>query len=208
MTHEVKHPDAASEVLVDLEACLCQAEASKQWFDRKVLPLTVKDLRWRPGPQAWSIGQYLDHLNLTLALYLPRVNDAIASASPAESATPPLPLGAASEIQAIRLIEPPGCIHLCTPAETVPPAATDPDQLVDGFYQNRDRYADTVRRAFGIDLTILIPDPMIPPIRTVGGTLAFLAAHDRGHIWQAQWIRRALAGDLARAQAAGQPRRE
>src|SRR5690242_11841516 len=103
MTHELTKPDAASQVLVDLEGCLCQAEASKEWFDRKVLPLTVKELRWRPAPQAWSIGQYLDHLNLTLALYLPRVNDAIASASPAESATPPLPLGAASEIQTIRL---------------------------------------------------------------------------------------------------------
>jgi len=35
----------------------------------------------------------------------------------------------------------------------------------------------------------LIVEPVYPLIRTLGGTLGFLAAHDRRHMWQAERLR-------------------
>jgi hypothetical protein len=63
-----------NELPIDLEGCLIQVEASKAWFARRVLPLSLEQLRWRPRPRQWSIAECLDHLNLTVSLYLPQID--------------------------------------------------------------------------------------------------------------------------------------
>src|SRR5215472_17161725 len=60
-----------------LEGCLVQVEASKVWFDQRVLPLSIEQLRWKPNCTGWSVAECLDHLNLTLDLHLPKIDDAI-----------------------------------------------------------------------------------------------------------------------------------
>src|SRR4029434_5344758 len=66
-----------TELSIDLAGCLVQVEASRAWFSRRVLPLSVEQLRWRPGPQRWSIAECLDHLNITLGFYLPKIDKSI-----------------------------------------------------------------------------------------------------------------------------------
>src|SRR5262249_27842271 len=97
------------------------------------------------------------------------------------------------ESDALRRVEPPTTIRVTAPPAIAPAAAVDPDWLVDHFHQTRDRYCDCVRRATGLDLAgVLITRPIHPPIRTLGGALLFLAAHDRRHIWQAAQVRNAV----------------
>jgi len=177
---------------IDLEGCLVQVEASKAWFHHRVLPLSIEQLRWRPDAEHWSIGECLDHLNLTLGLYLPKIDDAIGRGALLDSALVECPRCEQAESDALRWIEPPVTMAVAAPALTIPAAAVDPDWLVDQFLQTRHRYSEAVRRAFGLDLRRLrIVEPIYVPIVSLGGTLALLAAHDRRHMWQAERVRQA-----------------
>jgi len=189
MQNKFKTGEEALE-LVDLEGCLVQVAASKAWFTRRVLPLSLEQLRWRPDPLRWSIAECLDHLNITLALYLPKIDDAIGLGWREGRILDESPAHVPSEIAALRLVEPPVRVRTSAPPATLPAAAVDPDCLVEQFHRTRDRYADAVARASGLDLPdIVIVEPIYPPISSLGGTLAFLAAHDRRHMWQAEQIR-------------------
>jgi hypothetical protein len=175
------------ETTADLEACLVQVEASKAWFAHRVLPLSIEQLLWRPEPRRWSIAECLEHLEITLRLSLPKI-----SAATLAGRRQGLNLNASydqSEIDALRRMEPPVLVRRAAGTELVPTAAIDPDQLVDHFYESRERYAEAVRSAFGLDLPgIPVVEPIAPQIHSLGGALAFLAAHDRRHMWQSERV--------------------
>jgi len=188
--------------LIDLEGCPVQVEASKAWFTRRVLPLSIEQLRWRPNPQHWSIAECLDHLNLTLGLALPRVDEAIREGRACEVCV----ACERSEIEALKLVEPPVNVPAVALPALIPAPAVDPDRLVDHFHQTRDQYAIAVRRVFALDIRgILLVEPVAPLIRSLGGTLGYLAAHDRRHMWQSERVRnaprfpRAVFGDAREA---------
>ena len=177
---------------IDLEACLVQIEASKAWFHHRVLPLSIEQLRWRPDARHWSIAQCLDHLNLTLDLYLPKIDDAISRAMLQDRAPTPCSWCERAEFDALGSFEPPVAVAVSAPTLTIPGLAVDPVWLVDQFHQTRDRYTDAVRRSFGLDLRYnRIVEPVYRLIVSLGGTLALIAAHDRRHIWQAERVRQA-----------------
>jgi hypothetical protein len=175
---------------IDLQGCLVQVEASKAWFHQRVLPLSIEQLRWRPDPRNWSIAECLDHLNLTLDLYLPKIEHAIARGMRQDRA--PKECYEEVELDALRLTEPPVNVPSSASALTVPAPAVDPDRMVDHFHQVRDRYSEAVCRALRLDLRrTRIVEPVHPVIVSLGGTFAFLAAHDRRHMWQAERVRQA-----------------
>ncbi len=175
--------------VVDLESCLAQVEASKAWFARRVLPLSLSQLRWRPHSGHWSIAQCLEHLNLMLGLSLPRLAAAVAEGWERGVVCTGACQFDAPEIEALHMIDPPVDVPITSPREATPAAAIDIDLLVDNFHLLRDQYAAVVRRASGLDLSRLrIVDPVVPEFRTVGATLAYLAAHDRRHMWQVERI--------------------
>jgi hypothetical protein len=177
---------------IDLEGCLVQVEASETWFHRRVLPLSIEQLRWRPDARHWSIAECLHHLNLTLELYLPKIDDAICRAPRDRSASTGGIRYERAEVEALRLFEPPVIVPVSAPAPTIPGPAVDPVWLVERFHQTRDRYLDAVRRSFGMDLgRCRIIEPIYPVIISLGGTLALIAAHDRRHMWQAERVRQA-----------------
>ena len=59
-----------------LEGCLVQASASNEWLERRILPLSVGQLRWRQSFTRWSIAACLDHLNRTFDYYLSKIEEA------------------------------------------------------------------------------------------------------------------------------------
>jgi len=172
---------------VDREGWLIQVEASKSWFQHRVLPLSIEQLRWRPDLRRWSMAECLDHLNLTLDLYLPKIDRAIGGGRIEETAL--CSHCERAEIEALQLFEPPVTIAVPAPSTTLPSAAIDPDFLVERFYRTRARYVDAVHRSAGINLLrVRIVEPVYPVIVTLGGTLALMAAHDRRHMWQAERV--------------------
>lgn len=178
-------------MLVDLAGCLVQVDASKAWFNRRVLPLTLEQVRWRPQPRHWSIAECLDHLNLTLTLYLPQIDQAIGRGWRERRTCEGHPRRQRCEGRALREVEPPARVRLAALPALVPAAAVDPERLVDQFHRTRDRFADAVRRASGLDLShIPIADPLYPMIHSLGGAIEMMAAHDRRHMWQAEQVRK------------------
>ena len=178
-------------MVISLDECLAQVDASKVWFARCVLPLSIEQLRWRPEPKHWSIAECLDHLNLSLGLCLPGIDEAISDAwrdghiSAATGSDP-------AEVAALHQVEPPVVVPALAPTAALPSASIEPERLVDHFHQVRDRYAGAIRRALGLDLYgIRVAAPIVPWIRSLGGVFAYLAAHDRRHLWQSERIRRA-----------------
>src|ERR1041384_7083005 len=96
-----------TEVSIDLAGCLVQVEASRALFSRRVFPLSVEELRWRPGPQRWSIAECLDHLNITLGFYLPKIDKTIQVGWRQRSTSQENGRYLQSEIEALRVVEPP-----------------------------------------------------------------------------------------------------
>src|SRR5687767_117388 len=48
--------------------------------DALVNPLNDTQFTWRPAPEAWSVSECLEHLNVTARLYLPVLDEGIADA--------------------------------------------------------------------------------------------------------------------------------
>ena len=173
-----------------VEACLAQMRASKKWFATRVLPLSLDQLRWRPRSGSWSIVDCLDHLNRTLVYYLPKIDQAIGQSQlklrdPARGLVFP-----ESEEDFLKQAEPPIRSHSVTPSALLPVPAVDPGLIVDQFPQLRNRYAKAVLSASRLDLAnISIAGSIHPPVHSLAGVIALLAAHDRRHLWQAEQVR-------------------
>ena len=183
-----------------LDACLFQVLASREWFDSRVLILSVDQLRCRPRSGQWSIAECLDHLNRTFAYYLPKIEQAVDHGlREGECSARRLNLEE-SEDDFLRQMEPPIIIRMSTPALLVPTPAVDPDQIVDDFSQLRERFARAVHAAASVDaLNISIADSIHPPVQSLGGAIALLAAHERRHLWQAQRVLSASGFPASRA---------
>ncbi len=65
------HPHLA-DLLARNDATIASIEAT-------VTPLTAEALAWRPAPDRWSVADVLAHLSHVLAVYEPRIRDAIAA---------------------------------------------------------------------------------------------------------------------------------
>lgn len=176
-----------------LQRCAEQMQTSLHWFTTCVLPLSLDQLRWHPRIGSWSIGECLDHLNLTLAYYLPKIEQSLignSSAAHIGDALLPFP---ESELEYLRSLEPPVSLKVVAPPALRPTAAVDPDRIVDQFGDLRERFATMARNASSVDLAATrISGSLHPPVQSVGGVLAMLSAHDRRHIWQADAVRRGI----------------
>lgn len=175
-----------------LAACLAQVGASQEWFARRVLPLSLDQLRWRSRFGTWSISECLEHLNRTLVYYLPKIEEAI-DRSPRQMWDLAHGLSLTElEEDFLMQVEPPIQSTFGTPSALLPGPAIDLDGIVDQFPQLRDRYAKAALSALGLDLAnISVTGSLHPPIQSLGGVIALLAVHDRRHLWQAERVRQA-----------------
>lgn len=187
-----------SEGDVFVQACLAQMDASRDWFVTSILPRSLDQLRWRPEIGAWSILDYLSHLQHTFEYYVPRIEQAVQK-QPQRLGR--VVAGAAfleSEAEFLKQAEPPAETAFTTPPSFPRVAAASPDRIVDQFPQLRGRYSTALRIASELDLAnIAVEGSMHPPIRSLGGIVALLAAYDRLHIWQAERVRRAPGFPIA-----------
>jgi hypothetical protein len=176
---------------VDLfvEGCLAQMEVGREWFETRVLPLSLDQLRWRSRVGAWSILECLSCLHHTFELYVPKIELAIREDPRLRGRSASnLPFAAAEE-EFLKRFEPPIGTSL-PPPRFDPVPATSPDRIVDQHLQLRGRYSAAVRTASALDLAnILVEGSIHPLVRSLGGIVAFLAASDRLHIWRAERVR-------------------
>jgi hypothetical protein len=173
-----------------LEGCVLQVRASNDWLERRILPLSADQLRWRPRSGCWSIAATLDHLNRTFSYYLPEIEEALEE--PRDMKNREVQLRSAEcEEMLVRRMEPPVSEPMSAPAPVMPGLAVDPDKVVEQFPLLRIRFANIVRSISDVDAGVSIPESIHPPVRSLRCVIGLLVAHERRHLWQVEQILRA-----------------
>jgi hypothetical protein len=158
--------------------------------DRLVTPLTDAQFNWRPAPDAWSIAQCLDHLNVIARLYLPMLDEGIADAIRRGLYRP----GPFAYRWLYRWIatsqEPPYRIRMKAPKSFQPPPSRPRQEVMAAFRAYQVQYIDRLRQANGLDLTrARVRSPILRWLKLpLGIAFAFTTAHERRHLWQARRI--------------------
>ena len=176
--------------------------AVRESIEALVAGLSEADLRWRPREGRWSVVECLDHLNNGWKL-LPKLDRKIAEARTAGLLeTGPFHrtwFGRAY----IRAVEPPVRLRVPAPRRYRPRINPPPAEVVPLILGLQDEFVLRVRAADGLDVgAIRMSSPITRHLKmTLGEWFAFLAGHERRHLWQAANVRRALA---AGGQVSGQ----
>lgn len=177
----------------ELSGYLQQIEAAKREAAALLAGMTDAQFNWRPGPDRWSIGQCVDHLNVAVRKTLPAFDSAIAAARDRGHHAPgPFRYGWFARWM-VSSMEPPvkrrqGTFKIFLPAQEVPLAPTLAE-----FRAVRDQLAGRVMNAAGLDLRrARVVSPVTRLLRLpLGAYFAFVLAHDRRHLWQARNVRAA-----------------
>ena len=166
-----------------IEAVLADAEALAGG-------LSEAQLSWRPSSAHWSVADCLNHLNVTLSKYLPRL-DAMLAQGRAEGTVGRGPFRHPWVGNwFVRTMEPPPRRTLRVPGVFAPVPDVAPASLLPEFRRLRAELLDRMTAADGLDLAAL--RTASPAARyftlTLGQCFAALAAHDRRHLWQARQV--------------------
>jgi hypothetical protein len=176
-------PAWTTRLIAELTACDARAEAVAR-------SLTREQINWKPRPDAWGIGQCLEHLAAGNELYLEAIEAALTrnlNTGPVEEVAP----GAFSRWFIRAYIEPSAQTKRATaPAKIRPPADVDAG-ILDRFLRSNERARALMRRASDYDVNrVRFRNPFIPVIRfTVGTGFVILPAHQRRHLLQAERVR-------------------
>lgn len=159
--------------------------------EKLVEGLTDTQFNWRPGPGRWSIAECLDHLNNGWRV-LPKLDHKIATAAEQGlRGEGPYRHPFLGRIY-IRFMEPPPKIRVRAPKAYVPTADQPLAAVAPRFLELQDEIIRRVIAADGLDLgEIKMSSPISRRFRmSLGQWFAFLAAHERRHLWQAWQVRK------------------
>ena len=142
----------------------------------------------RPEGGGWSAAECVDHLNATARLYLPALGDAIEEARrkglTGERGDGRTLLGRL----VARAMEPPARLKMKTFGEIEPDRSHDPEALAAAFADLHGRLAAQLQGARGLDRKrIKVRSLLDSRLKlSLDDWYAFLAAHVRRHLWQAE----------------------
>lgn len=177
-----------------LEAARRQFETTVH--DARALAGSLSDaeLNWQPAPGSWSIGQCLQHLATGTDEVLPAIDRTIATARERQLVSQgPVRYGLLARMM-VQSMEPPVKWRMKTNRIFQP--RSEPlqrDTVLAELTASRGRILERVRESVGLNLKrAIVVSPVSRLIRVpLGAYLAFLAAHDRRHLWQARQVRAA-----------------
>jgi DinB superfamily len=158
--------------------------------DTLVAPLSDAQFAWQPRPNAWSIAQCIDHLNITARMYLPVLDEGIANAI-RQGHYGEGPYGYSWLARMfVRMLEPPPRPRVKAPAAFQPPPLRTRHEIMAAFRAYQVQYIDRLRQANGVDLArARVRSPAASWLRVpLGCGFAAMTAHERRHLWQAQKV--------------------
>lgn len=150
----------------------------------------LTQLTWQPaGGEAWSIYENLDHLTISVDVYLAAIEAVLPGARSG---------GAADTIRASGFVaprflaglEPPVQRKFRAPGKIRPRPTLNPEKILPDFLEATNRVVLLVKSSAGKDLnSVRFRNPLIPVLRfSVSSGLLIAAAHGRRHLWQAEQI--------------------
>lgn len=178
-----------------------QFEAAKQQLRQLATGLTDEQFNWRPEPGRWSIAQCVDHLRVTGAQVLPRIDQGIAHARARQWFSPgPFRYGFLGDwfVRANGATERPPRRGFKAPGLYAPSAEQPLSRMIPAFVQLQDDLISRVRNANGLDLApVKVNSPVSRWIRlSLGQWFALVAAHQERHLGQAARVRQAVGSPM------------
>ena len=178
----------------ELEEFRAQFEALSADADALVAALSDAQFTWSPSPDVWSVGQGIEHLNVTARAYLPSLDEGIASAIRAGVyGSGPFTYNVLGRLM-VRSMEPPPVWRFRAPKIFAPPTNGQPQrtrgEIMAGFRGYQVQYIDRLRQANGVDLAkakVVSPANRLLHI-SLGSGFALQIAHERRHLWQARQL--------------------
>jgi hypothetical protein len=171
---------------------IAELDAADESAKELVVGLNSEQLNWQSAPDAWSVGQCLEHLCIANEVYLPAIAASLAgrSVSAVEEITP----GWFARWFIRSYIEPsPQSKRASAPRKIVPSPRVEPSVL-DRFLRSNQAARELVRHAGKYDVNhIRFRNPFIPVLRFTAGTgLQIVSRHERRHLVQAERAKRSL----------------
>ena len=173
-----------------LEGYLLQLTSITQELPGIVGGLSESQFNWRPSSARWSIGQCVQHLNITLERYLPVLDGAMSTGrSQGRVAEGPF-VTSLFERWFIRSMEPPVRRRFKTRPAFVGAAELPLESTRATWEQLHGRLARLITESEGLDRRRIKVRSQFAPISLgLGGTFVVLLAHERRHLWQAREVR-------------------
>jgi hypothetical protein len=185
---------AVSAVLpADIAGLLAEFDEIQRATDDLLSALDEEQFNWTPAPGEWSIGQCFDHLNVTNAIYLARIERAVAEARRAgRRRREPLASSVAGR-WFIASLEPPVRKRMRALGKLRPATIRlHKAEVWPTFVRIHSQLCALLREGADVDLNgarFWNPFLRIVPMRSSTG-FRVMAAHDRRHLWQATNVRR------------------
>jgi len=173
-----------------IEGLLLQLLAVDQDIPGLAGGLSPARFNWRPAANRWSIGQCLEHLNLTTERYVPALRKAVSDARAKGLVRGgPYSLGW-FERWFLKGMEPPPRWRTRTGKAFIAAGELDPATTVQRAHALHQDLAGCIRDAEGLDLQkIRVKSQFGPVWFSLNGTFAIMLAHERRHLWQAREVR-------------------
>lgn len=152
--------------------------------------LSAAQFNWRPRAHGWSIGQCIEHLNITTERYLPVIRQAVADGRLRGLVAPGPFAPSLVERWFIGMLEPPVRLRVKAPRAFVAPAELEVGETLARWSFLHHQFAEVVTSAAGLDRGRIKVRSQFGPISFgLGATFAILLAHERRHVWQARQVR-------------------
>ena len=152
--------------------------------------LTTAQLNWKPRPDAWSVGQCLEHLSIANEIYVEAITESLGGRpdGPVDEITP----GWFGRWFIRTYIEPTTQERRARAPRKIAPVASHIElSILDRFVASNARMRDLIGRATAHDVNrVRFVNPFLPLIRfTVGTGLQIIARHNHRHVLQAERVR-------------------
>jgi len=148
--------------------------------------LSEEEFNLNPNSSSWSIAQCIDHLILTMDLYIDGINSAIEKSSRFDDANQKIKLHFFMKYS-IRLLEPPYKMKMKTVGIIKPKSLYNIKNLVDQFSERCELFMELITKSEKIDINqVLVKSPLVKYLKfSLAEVFLFHAAHIRRHLWQA-----------------------
>ena len=186
------HADDPVGTIDELEGLRQQFRLIKSDANTLIAGLSQSAFNWRRESAAWSMGQCLEHLNVTTRAYLPRLDESIEQARRQRCLGPGPYRYGWLQMWFVQSMEPPVKRRSTAPKVFRPQSVQLPlAETLNAFLSCQGELVVRLHEARAIDLRrATVRSPVIPLVRfSLGIAFAMMAAHERRHIWQARQVR-------------------
>jgi hypothetical protein len=170
-----------TELQTELDAASARARAL-------VEPLDDATFNRRPQPGSWSVGECLEHLNITSLAFIPRIDSVLLAGDQSKVGDSAVfKAGFIGGLLAWSL-EPPYRMKTKTPAQFIPPAVHEKDKVLAEFLRLQKALSERIDYCEGRNLNLLkIQSPFKENVSyNLYAAFRSILAHERRHLWQGE----------------------